>query len=79
MQIGVYLVPFRRLVRVRLLVERHKVYQPHQAPDPLLIEHVILSSQVPYHLLPGRRLLSNREGTHTIERNRAIVTAAYAA
>ena len=50
-QIGVGLVPLRRLAGVRLLVDRHQTHEPHQPPDTLHVDCVALVLQVPGHLL----------------------------
>jgi len=49
-------VPLRSFTGVGLLVNRHETHQPHQTPDPLLINHVFIIAQMPCHL------------THTVKR-----------
>mmetsp|Transcript_6898 Transcript_6898/g.10928 ORF Transcript_6898/g.10928 Transcript_6898/m.10928 type:complete len:207 (+) Transcript_6898:2399-3019(+) len=49
-QIGVGLVPLRRLAHVGLLVDRHEAHQPHQASDTLVIHQIAFIAQVPGHL-----------------------------
>src|SRR5216684_441100 len=73
-QVGVDLVGYRRLARVRPLVDRHQAGEPHQAPDPFAVDDMTLGRQPRCH--PPRAVIRPRQVLPIDQRyDRAVLLA----